>query len=125
MNALATWVDRLTGNASARNLGRCINRSHTAVSAWMKDGGMPAEVVIDIARCFSGDAVEGMLAAGILTGADLDSGGLRNAVRMAPTIYLTEELHFRSVSWEEARSSGVPWKPAHRRTPIPTEGITD
>lgn len=86
---------------------------------------MPAEVVIHIARHFGGDPVEGLLAAGILTVDDLNSGGLRNAVRVSPTFYLTEELHERSVSWEEARGQGVPWKPAHRRSPIPTDGISE
>lgn len=58
----------------------------------------PAGSVIIIARAFQVDPVDGLVAAGYLTESDLMNGGLRNAVRHAPTAYLTDELHERAVS---------------------------
>lgn len=52
--------------------------------------------MIAIARAYGADPIEGMIAAGLLIEADLAGGALRNAVRVAPTSFLTDELHQRA-----------------------------
>jgi hypothetical protein len=108
MNPLMEWVSTLTQQESARAISEKVGRSHTAVSKWLRSGCMPAEVVIDIARSYNGDVVEGLLAGGLMIPADLANGGLRSAVRHAPTIFLTEELHARATAAETAKASARP-----------------
>lgn len=75
----------------------------------------PSDTIIRIARAYHADPIEGMIAAGWLTETDLMNGGLRNAVRHAPTQYLTEELHERATTgrlsggFDELRRMFRPW----------------
>ncbi|MEZ3156840.1 hypothetical protein AB1K56_07895 [Microbacterium sp. BWR-S6Y] len=89
------WLDRATNRDSDREIARKTRLAHTTIGRWRNAGTAPAEGVIAIARAYGADPIEGLIFAGLLTEADLLNGGLRNAVRHAPTAYLTEELHER------------------------------
>lgn len=92
------WLARVTNHASDHEVARRAGITHTTIGRWRKSGRAPAEGIITIARAFRADPIDGMVAAGLLTEADLMNGGLRNAVRHAPTAFLTDELHERAVS---------------------------
>jgi len=92
------WLTRVTDHASDRDIGKRAGISHTTVSRWRNTGRAPADGVILVARAYRADPIDGLIAAGYLTEADLAATSLRNAVRHAPTGYLTEELHERAVT---------------------------
>lgn len=92
------WLDRATNQASDHDIARRTNLTHPTIGRWRRNGRAPAEGVILIARAYKADPVDGLVSAGYLTESDLMNGGLRNAVRHAPTAYLTDELHERAVS---------------------------
>jgi len=95
INTWQAWLDHATDGDSARAIARRVGMSHVTVRRWMNSDTAPCHGIIRIAREYGVDPVEGMISAGWLTEADLMNGGLRNAVRHAPTLYLTEELHER------------------------------
>lgn len=92
------WLDRATKLESDRQIARKVGLTHTTISRWRNAGTAPAEGIIRIARAYDADPIDGLVSAGIITQADLMNGGLRNAVRHAPTVYLTEELHERATT---------------------------
>ncbi len=98
MNTWQQWLDRTTEGSSARAIAHRIGVHHTTVSRWMNSNTAPCGEIIRIARAYRADPVDGMISGGWLTEQDLMNGGLRNAVRHAPTAYLTEELHERVVT---------------------------
>jgi transcriptional regulator with XRE-family HTH domain len=95
MNDWQRWLDHATGGASAREVAKRVGVSHVTVGRWMNADTAPVPGILRISRAYAADPIDGMIAAGWLTGADLLEGGLRNAVRHAPTSFLTEELHER------------------------------
>lgn len=105
------WVRVVSGGASARQIAARIHRSHSSVARWVRDDGVPAEVVIEIARAYDADPVEGLVAAGHLSVGEIVPH-LRNVLKYTPQTYLTEELHRRSRVWEAATMQGesfTPW----------------
>lgn len=92
------WLDRVTNQESDRQIAARTGFTHPTVGRWRSAGKAPADSIIVIARAYGADPVDGLVSAGILTESDLMNGGLRNAVRHAPTAYLTDELHERAVS---------------------------
>lgn len=104
------WVQEVTGGASARQIAARTHRSHTTVSRWIRDGGAPADVVLNIAKAFGGDPIQGLLAAGLLTLEDLRPA-LRAGLSAAPQTLLTAELHRRSQAWTHARVQGYDFEP--------------
>ncbi|MFF7683176.1 helix-turn-helix domain-containing protein [Microbacterium sp. NPDC007973] len=89
------WLDHATRQDSDREIARKAGLTHSTVSRWRNAGTAPAEGIIRIARAYAADPIDALVSAGIITEDDLMNGGLRNAVRHAPTAYLTEELHER------------------------------
>lgn len=96
INPWQRWLSSVTNDASARGISRRIGVHHTTVGRWMNAGVAAPDDIIRIARAYRADALEGLIAAGWITDVDLMNGLLRNAVRRAPTVFLTEELHDRA-----------------------------
>lgn len=92
------WLDRATDHASDREIGRRTGLNHTTISRWRNAGRASAEGTIAIARAYRADPVDGLIAAGILTEAEVLARDVRAVVRRAPTVFLTEELHGRATS---------------------------
>lgn len=111
MASSTKWVAMVTDRATARAIAAKINRSHTSVAGWLRRDVLPCDVVLQIAIAYGGDPIEGLIAAGHLKHSDVD---LRNLVRLAPSSYLTEELHQRSRSFDQALAEGKPWRSPHR-----------
>lgn len=98
---LNEWVAETTDNSSARQIAHRLNRSNDSVSRWLRRGLMPAEVVVQIARIYSGNLLEGVLAAGVIGLEDVERA-MPSLIRHAPSVLLTEELHRRTM--REARA---------------------
>lgn len=62
----------------------------------------PSHGVIAIARAYGVDPVDGLIAAGWITAADLANGGHRSAARRTPTVVLAAELHRRAIAAQES-----------------------
>nr|WP_278101117.1 hypothetical protein [Microbacterium proteolyticum] len=62
----------------------------------MRAGQIPADGAILIARAYGADPVLALLRTGWLHETDFTEGGLRSAVSVAPSSFLTEELHLRA-----------------------------
>ena len=112
------WVREVTAGASARSIGKTVNRSHTAISRWLKAEEMPCEVVLEIARVYQADPIRGLIAAGYVTTDDLLAGGSRNLLSYVPSSMLIQELAHRSKSYEKAVRGGSRWNPPHRVSPL-------
>jgi hypothetical protein len=98
---LMEWIAETTDNASARRIASRLNRSNDSVSRWLKRGDMPADVIIQLARVYDGNLLEGVLAGGVIVPEDVEKA-MPSLLRYAPMWMLTEELHRRTI--REARA---------------------
>jgi hypothetical protein len=112
------WIGKSTGDASARAIAGKVGKSHTVVAKWLREGEMPCYAVLDLARAYDADPIEGLLAAGYLTIEDLMRVGVPAAVKAAPTEMLIEELAARSRAITAARKAGSQWNPPHATGPF-------
>ena len=110
MTEMHIWVAEATAGASARAIAERLHRSNTTVASWIRTGKFPCNVVIEMAREYRADPVAGLIAAGFLTREDLMNGGLKNAIRIAPTALLVSELHSRHGGFQNAIDTGDMWK---------------
>jgi hypothetical protein len=93
MTALDAWVGRITDGASDRKIADQLGIAGTMFSRWKRLNSMPAPRVIELARAFRADCIEGLVAAGYLT-------GVQSTVRDATDKSLIEELHRRMIERE-------------------------
>jgi hypothetical protein len=100
MTTLDAWVGRITDGASDRKIADRLGIAGTMFSRWKRLESMPAPRVIELARAFKADCVEGLVAAGYLTEDEAASAGTAGAVRAASDKSLIEELHRRVIERE-------------------------
>ena len=107
------WIRTVTRGASARAIATRINRSHSSVAKWIRDGDPPCEVIIAICRAYRANPIAGLVAAGYIREGEL-TPHMREIIRMAPVADLTGELNERAMAWEASVSRGrefEPWFP--------------
>ena len=109
MTNLNQWLTRTTHGDSARTIARNIGRSHTAVSGWIRAGDMPPGVVLEIARAYHADPLEGLMAAQFLHRHDFET--THTAAKYVPTSALMDEVTKRWTVWAEHERAGNHWKP--------------
>jgi hypothetical protein len=100
MTALDAWVGRITDGASDRKIADQLGIAGTMFSRWKRLNSMPAPRVIELARAFRADCIEGLVAAGYLTADEAHSAGVQSTVRDATDKSLIEELHRRMIERE-------------------------
>lgn len=104
MSDLSDWVAAATGNASARSLARKVHHSPDSMSRWLTGGTMPPGVVVQIARAYGANFLEGTIAAGMVSPDDVKAA-LPGVLRMARSSQLTAELHRRALLMEPAQGT--------------------
>lgn len=106
----ADWVATVSGGASARAVAAKVHRSHTSMAKWFRENGVPAEVVIQVARAYEADPIAGLLAAGCLSKDELVPH-FRSSLKWMPVSMLTAEVHERASAWEAATGAGEKFRP--------------
>jgi hypothetical protein len=114
---LSEWLSTATDDASARAIAATINRSHTAVSGWIRRGEMPCEVVMQIARAYGADPLHGLIASKHLEVSDLTASSMREVIKYLPSEMLVQELADRVEVFNAAKREGKQWNPS--RVPGP------
>lgn len=90
------WVRKTTNNATSREVGERIGRSHTTALKWMHSP--TPEHVIRLAVAYNADLIAGLVAAGLLPEADAANLNLDRTLKSQPTVKLAAELYRRALA---------------------------
>lgn len=102
MKEWIAWLQRTTGETSARGIARKVGRSHTTVIRWQREG-VPPDAVVDAAIALDADVFEALVAAGWLSPEEVSRVNLDVTLRQIKTVRLTAELHRRAIEKERRR----------------------
>jgi transcriptional regulator with XRE-family HTH domain len=100
METLVDWTTRISGGLSSRKIADAIGVAGTALSRWLRLKEIPARRVVQIARTFDADCIEGLVIAGYLTAEEAAKSAALQGVRGASDKTLVEELHRRVIERE-------------------------
>jgi transcriptional regulator with XRE-family HTH domain len=97
------WFDSATGGETQGQIADRLGVSRATLGRWLHRGVLDPNTVLAVARAYSADPIQGLLAAKWLTPADLHNGGTAYVVSYATTRMLVNELHRRLGSVAEER----------------------
>lgn len=89
-----TWLATITDHPP-HVISEKIGKSPSTVGRWMRNDSIPAGGAIEIARAYNADPVASLVASGWIKLDDIANGGVRNAITLAPTSCLLDELRRR------------------------------
>jgi transcriptional regulator with XRE-family HTH domain len=89
------WFASATKAATQSQIADRLGVSRATLNRWLHRGRLDPNTVLAVARAYSADPIQGLLAAKWLTTKDLHNGGTEYVVSYAPTRMLVNELHRR------------------------------
>ncbi|WP_405497331.1 hypothetical protein [Nocardia sp. NBC_00511] len=113
--AFDAWKRTVTRGASTRAIAERLDSNGPRVKRHLEESDPPvADTVIELARAYGANPVEGLIAAGLLTRSDVDRAATKDALAEVPMLQLLEEAAERERRAVERRT------PAHER-PVESE----
>lgn len=89
------WFDRATQGETQQQMADRLGVSRSTIARWMRHGVLEPNELLAFSRAYGADPIQGLLASGWLTMADLRNGGMTYIIGCAPTRMLVNELHKR------------------------------
>ena len=106
MTEFEDWLYRVSGSTSQRSIAQDLGYQNTALSRWIREGKVPAERVIELARHYDASIWDGLRVAGYITSADMTTGG-GSDLSETTSRALLEELLRRALVNEEVEAIPV------------------
>jgi len=98
MNAWQSWLAGHVADTTTRAIARRTGDDNKSVGRWLDAERPPAEFVIRLARAYSADAVDALVAAGYLNGDEVAASAIERALRDASDLQLAEEIYRRAAA---------------------------
>lgn len=96
MTSWRQWFDRIApADWTERSVARDTGNDNKSVGRWMDLDQPRAEFILDLARAYNGDPIEGLVAAGFLAPRDVEESAVERALRIATDIQLAQEMYRR------------------------------
>ncbi|MFI1917990.1 hypothetical protein [Nocardia sp. NPDC020380] len=103
--AFDAWKRTITRGASTRAIAERLDSNGPRIKRHLEESDPPvADTVIELARAYGANPVEGLIAAGLLTRSDVDHAATRDALSDVPMLQLLEEAVTRERRAVERRA---------------------
>ncbi|MGW4242037.1 hypothetical protein [Nocardia sp. NPDC004722] len=113
--AFDAWKRTITRGASTRAIAEQLDSNGPRIKRHLEEADPPiADTVIELARAYGANPVEGLIAAGLLTRSDVDHAATKDSLTEVPMLQLLEEAVARERRAIDRRSSN----------PVPAEEET-
>ncbi|WP_157513955.1 hypothetical protein [Nocardia concava] len=90
--AFDAWKRAVTRGASTRAIAERLDTNGPRVKRHLEEADPPvADTVIELARAYGANPVEGLIAAGLVTRSDVDHAATKDALAEVPMLQLLEE----------------------------------
>ncbi|MEV6066577.1 hypothetical protein AB0L82_08525 [Nocardia sp. NPDC052001] len=90
--AFDAWKRTITRGASTRAIAERLDSNGPRIKRHLEESDPPvADTVIELARAYDANPVEGLIAAGLLSRSDVDHAATRDALSAVPMLQLLEE----------------------------------
>lgn len=133
MSYLQEWADKITNGASLRTIAKELNANHATISRRLA-GNDPA-LVVELARAYNHNPIEGLLGIGFITQRDIDAYSHSAALDDYSDLELAQAIVTRIqergsdtlenvTEFPTADVDPLPYA-ANRRQPEPEEGDDD
>ncbi|MCU1648380.1 MAG: hypothetical protein JWN03_8655 [Nocardia sp.] len=94
--AFDAWKRTITRGASTRAIAERLDSNGPRIKRHLEESDPPvADTVIELARAYGANPVEGLIAAGLLTRSDVDHAATKDALSAVPMLQLLEEAAAR------------------------------
>ncbi|GAB2520822.1 hypothetical protein [Nocardia heshunensis] len=106
--AFDAWKRIITRGASTRSIAERLDSNGPRIKRHLEESDPPvAGTVIELARAYGANPVEGLIAAGLLTRTDVDRAATKDSLSEVPMLQLLEEAVIRERQAVERRSPAL------------------
>ncbi|MBL1080043.1 hypothetical protein JK358_37170 [Nocardia sp. 2] len=98
------WKLTITRGASTRAIAAQLNSTGPRIKRHLESDPPAADMVIELARVYGANPVEGLIAAGLLTHSDVDQAATKDSLARVPMLHLLEEALARERQAVKGRS---------------------